>query len=101
MGTLKYLLIIHEVEDYRKWKVIFDKSVVMRREAGELSFQVFKYRNEPNKIVHIGEWTSHEQAQQFFDSPELVKIRADAGVREPQFVYLEELDSDVQNNNRL
>jgi quinol monooxygenase YgiN len=52
-----------------------------------------RYYNEPNKIVHFSQWTSIEDAQRFFQSPQLVKIRAEAGVRSPEFVYLHQLEN--------
>lgn len=87
------VLIIHEVEDYEAWKKVFDRAASMRKKAGERSYQVLKYRDEPNKIVHFSVWTSIEDARSFFESPELVKIRKDAGVKSPEFIYLEELES--------
>ena len=50
---MKYVLIIHEVEDYTAWKKIFDNASIIRKEAGEISFQVLKFENLPNKIVHF------------------------------------------------
>jgi len=47
----------------------------------------------PNRIVHFSVWTSLADAQRFFDSPELVRIRAEAGVKSPEFNYLEELEA--------
>lgn len=89
---MKYVLIIHEVEVYEKWKNIFDVASKIRKEAGELSYQVLRYENEPHRIVHFSEWSSHENAKRFFESEELIKIRKEAGVAHPQFFYLEELD---------
>ncbi|BBC25607.1 putative quinol monooxygenase [Pseudanabaena sp. ABRG5-3] len=90
---MQYVLIIHEVVDYPAWKKVFDNAADIRREAGERSYQVLKYENEPNKIVHFSAWTSIEDAKKFFESPELVKIRAEAGVKSPDFIYLEQLES--------
>ena len=92
---MKYVLIIHEVEDYIVWKKIFDKASLIRKEAGEISYQVFKYENEPNKIVHFSVWSSIEKATNFFHSPKLVKIRADAGVKSHDFIYLEQLETGI------
>ncbi|MCI9843744.1 antibiotic biosynthesis monooxygenase [Flavobacterium pectinovorum] len=92
---MKYVLIIHEVEDYIAWKKIFDNSSVIRKEAGEISYQVLKYENEPNKIVHFSVWSSLEKAKDFFQSPKLIKIRADAGVKSPDFIYLEQLETGI------
>jgi quinol monooxygenase YgiN len=90
---MQYVLIIHEVEDYELWKRIFDRAVDIRREAGEREYQVLRYENNPNKIVHFSSWTSTEDAKQFFESPKLVKIRLEAGVKSPEFIYLEQLES--------
>ncbi|MEG3882653.1 antibiotic biosynthesis monooxygenase [Microcoleus sp. herbarium19] len=90
---MQYVLIIHEVENYDSWKKIFDKASDIRQEAGERTYQVLKYASEPNKIVHFSSWTSIDDAKRFFESPELVKIRAEAGVKSPDFIYLEQLES--------
>lgn len=90
---MKHLLIIHEVEDYTAWKQIFDKAAGIRKAAGEISYQVFKYHEDSNKIVHLSVWDDMENAKRFFMSPGLVKIRADAGVKSPEFIYLDELEA--------
>jgi quinol monooxygenase YgiN len=90
---MQYVLIIHEVENYAAWKKIFDAAAEIRKKAGELSYQVLKYEHEPNKIVHFSAWTAIAAARAFFESPELVKIRAEAGVKAPEFIYLEQLES--------
>lgn len=92
---MKYVLIIHEVEDYTAWKKVFDNAASIRKEAGEMSFQVLRYENEPNKIVHFSVWTTIEDAKHFFESPKLVKIRAEAGVKAPDFIYLEQLEAGI------
>lgn len=92
---MKHVLIIHEVEDYGIWKQIFDNASGIRKAAGEISYQVFKYDNEPNKIIHLSIWNDMGNAKQFFNSPELFKIRADAGVKSPDFIYLDLLETGV------
>lgn len=89
---MQHVLIIHEVADYEAWKKVFDGAAGIRKEAGERSFQVLKFENEPNKIVHFSEWTSIANAKAFFESPRLVQIRKEAGVKAPDFIYLEQLE---------
>ncbi|MDB5275431.1 MAG: hypothetical protein JWR61_386 [Ferruginibacter sp.] len=90
---MSYVLIIHEVSNYIAWKKIFDAAAGMRKEAGEIAYQVLRYENEPNKIVHFSAWSSIENAKAFFESPRLVEIRKEAGVKSPEFIYLEQLDA--------
>ncbi len=90
---MQYVLIIHEVEDYPAWKKVFDNAAGIRREAGERSYQVLKYENDANRIVHFSAWTSIAAARAFFESPRLVEIRRQAGVKAPEFIYLDLLEA--------
>ncbi len=92
---MQYVLIIHEVEDYDSWKKVFDNAADIRREAGERTYQVLKYADNPNQVVHFSAWTSIDNAKQFFESPQLVEIRKEAGVKSPEFIYLEQLESGI------
>ncbi len=90
---MPHVLIIHEVADYPAWKKIFDAAADLRREAGERTYQVLKHQHDANKIVHFSAWTSLEAARAFFESPKLVQIRREAGVKVPEFLYLEQIEA--------
>ena len=92
---IAYVLIIHAVDDYQAWKRIFDGAAAIRRDAGELRFQVLSYESDANRIVHFSRWESIAKARAFFESPRLAEIRRQAGVLEPEFIYLEQLDEGV------
>lgn len=92
---MAHVLIIHEVADYAAWKSVFDNAADIRREAGERGYQVLKYDSDANRIVHFSTWTSHDDARRFFESPRLVEIRRIAGVKAPEFIYLDELEAGV------
>lgn len=89
---MQYVLIIHEVESYPAWKAVFDQAAEIRRNAGEISYQLLHYDNDANNIVHFSQWSSLDHAWQFFESPELVEIRKQAGVKMPEFFYLHEIE---------
>ncbi|NBA89075.1 antibiotic biosynthesis monooxygenase [Emticicia sp. CRIBPO] len=92
---MKYVLIIHEVEDYPIWKKVFDDAAGIRKDAGEISFQLLRYEADANRIVHFSRWVSIERARGFFESPRLVQIRKEAGVKAPEFIYLEQLENGI------
>ncbi len=92
---MQYVLIIHEVENYQAWKQVFDQAAAMRKNAGEISYQLLRYDTDANNIVHFSQWSSLERARKFFESPELVEIRRKAGVKAPDFIYLQELEHGV------
>lgn len=88
-----FVLIIHEVADYDQWKRIFDRASGIRKEAGELSYQVFQFVEDPNQVVHFSQWCSYENAKRFFESDELIRIRGKAGVKQPRFIYLDQIET--------
>jgi quinol monooxygenase YgiN len=90
---MQHVLIIHEVADYPAWKKVFDAAAGIRKEAGERSYQVLKVENDANRIVHFSVWTSIADAKAFFESEKLVRIRKEAGVKAPDFIYLDLLES--------
>lgn len=90
---MPYVLIIHEVESYPAWKTIFDGAAQLRKDAGEVSYRLLRYESDANRIVHFSQWTSLAAARAFFESPRLVEIRQQAGVKAPEFIYLNELES--------
>lgn len=92
---MQHVLIIHEVDAYPVWKAVFDQATEMRKQAGEISYQLLRYENEENNIVLFSRWTSLENARRFFELPELVEIRKQAGVKAPSFIYLQEIEQGV------
>jgi quinol monooxygenase YgiN len=92
---MPHVLIIHEVEAYPAWKAIFDQAADIRKQAGEIRYQLLRYDREANRIVHFSEWSSLDHARRFFESPELVEIRKKAGVKAPEFLYLQEIEQGV------
>lgn len=92
---MPFVLIIHEVEDYPAWKVAFDGAAGLRKAAGEVSYQVLAYEGDPNRIVHFSRWRGLVEARRFFESAEVAEIRRTAGVKAPDFIYLDELDRGV------
>lgn len=92
---MQHVLIIHEVDAYPAWKVVFDQAAQIRKDAGEISYQLLRYDTDANNIVHFSKWSSLENARRFFESPALVEIRKRAGVQAPEFIYLEEIERGV------
>lgn len=92
---MPHVLIIHQVETYPAWKVVFDQAADIRKRAGEISYQLLRYDTDANSVVHFSEWSSLDNARRFFESPELVEIRRTAGVKSPEFIYLQEIERGV------
>ena len=87
-----YVLIIHEVADYPKWKAVFDTAQTIRRDAGEIDYHLLRDHRNDRQIVHFSRWRSLASARLFFESEELVRIRQLAGVTAPSFHYLQQIE---------
>ena len=90
-----HVLIRHEVADYAAWKAVFDEAAGIRRSAGEISYQLLAYDDDAAHIVHFSRWTSLAAARAFFESDELIEIRRKAGVKAPEFIYLNAIEAGV------
>ncbi len=89
---MPHVLIIHDVESYPAWKLVFDRAADIRKAAGELSYQLLRHESDANRVVHFSVWTSLASARGFFESPQLIRIRDEAGVKAPEFLYLEQIE---------
>lgn len=92
---MDYVLIIHEVENYLEWKRGFDNAAGLRKGAGELEYQVLRYQENENQVVHLSKWQSHAKAKLFFESKKVQEIRDKLGVKKPTFIYLNQTESGV------
>jgi heme-degrading monooxygenase HmoA len=90
---MPYILIRHKVEDYGKYKTIFDQDAANRKASGSLGGQLFHNANNPNEVVFLCEWDDLEKAQQFSQSDDLREKMQQAGVSDhPDVYFLEEIE---------
>jgi quinol monooxygenase YgiN len=86
---MMHLLVHHTVEDYAKWKMVFDAEDKTRRASGGGDYQLFRSASDPNEIVLLFDWDSLRNAQRFVESPELHATMEQAGVKgRPQVIFL-------------
>ena len=88
---MSYMLVQHEVEDYAKWRSVFDSVEGLRKENGEKSAQVMRSADNSNSITALFEWDTIENARQYAQSPELKEAMQRAGVTSaPNISFLDE-----------
>lgn len=89
---MPYLLVHHSVEDYVKWRPIFDEHGATRRAGGSQGGRLFRTLQDPNEIVALFQWDDLEKAKQFAGSEDLREAMMRGGVKgQPQVLFLEEL----------
>ena len=80
---MAHMLVTHSVEDFDKWKAVFDEVKPMRDEAGEISTALYRDASDPNTITALFEWDSLENARDYAGSDRLKAAMQKAGVTGP------------------
>ena len=90
---MTYVLVMHKVEDYDKWKSVYDENGAMRKDYGSKGASVFHQANDPNRMVVITKWEDMEEAKNFAESEDLKTTMQKAGViSQPEIYYLKEIE---------
>ena len=90
---MTYVLVLHHVEDYSRWKLLYDDDGIVRKNKGSKGSSVLKNADDPNHIVVITQWENMEMAKNFAESEELKNTMQKAGViGRPAVFYLEEIE---------
>jgi hypothetical protein len=74
------LVVHHVVEDYDRWKPVFDGHEDVRRGHGEVEHRVYRNTHEPNRVVVHNDFASIEAAEGFRADPSLPEVMARAGI---------------------
>ena len=88
---MPYLLIHHTVEDYDRWKPVFDEHAPLRQAAGSKGGYLFRSADNPNEVVMIMEMEDLDRARQFVGSDDLRQAMQKAGVTGPPEIRFLEL----------
>ena len=90
---MPYVLVRHKVEDYAKWKPVFDEHAVTREGSGSQGGYLLRNADNPNELVVLLEWDDLAKARQFTQSEDLKAAMQRAGVADmPDIYFLEEVD---------
>ncbi len=90
---MPYVLVRHRVEDYERWKRVFDEDGARRRESGCRGGLLFRSEEDPSEVVILLEWEDLDAARRFSASEGSAAAATAAGVvDEPDVYYLRVAD---------
>jgi heme-degrading monooxygenase HmoA len=90
---MTYVMVLHHVEDYDRWKPVFDGDSDTRKDRGSKGAFILRNNDDPNHLVVLTEWENIEIAKNFVESEELKNTMVKAGViGRPAVFYLEEIE---------
>lgn len=91
--TIPYILVRHKVEDYARWKPLFDQHGTTRQASGSRGGRLFRNADNPNELVVLLDWDDLEKARQFSQSEDLRETMQRAVVADqPDIYFLEEVE---------
>lgn len=77
---MPYILTQISVEDYEKWKPVFDEVGSIRQAKGSKGGLVLRNADDPNQITVLLEWDNLDNARAFAGSDELREAMQRGGV---------------------
>jgi hypothetical protein len=90
---MAYLIVHHKVQDYAKWKPMYDEHQPIRKANGVRCEQLLRSVDNPNDITLIFEVSDLNKAREFTRSEDLKEIMQKAGViGMPDLSFLEEVE---------
>ncbi len=90
---MTYVLAIQKIEDYNKWKKVFDEHGNVRKTKGSKGAIIYRDSNDHKQLMIITEWENIDSAKNFALAADLKIAMKKAGVIGlPQLYYLEEIE---------
>lgn len=90
---MPFMIIRNEVEDYDRWKPIFDDHGPTRAEFGSTGYQLMRSADDPNELFMVFEVRDLDRAKELVSSDDLREKMQDAGVTgQPDFYFLDEIE---------
>ena len=80
---MPFVVLHHRVEDYGRWRSVFDQHAEARAAAGLANERVYRGVEDGNDLVLIGDVVDEARLQAFMKSEEVWAKLREAGVLEP------------------
>ena len=90
---MPHVLVRVKVEDYVRWKPVYDGMEGLRKANGASDARVFRNTDDPNEVVVLLEWDNMENARRYTGLPELREAMQRGGTIGPaDILYLDQVE---------
>ena len=86
------MLVRNRVEDYDRWKKVFDEQDAAAREAGLVLTDLWRDADDPNNVFFVLSIGDLEKARAYVADPESAEVGKRAGVIDGEIHYVERED---------
>lgn len=80
---MTHLMVRHTVQDFAKWKAVYETHRSARQAAGLKDLNLWRNADQPNEIIILLEVSDIDKAKAFTTSPDLKEKMMAAGVMGP------------------
>ena len=88
---MNYVMVHHRVQDFGKWKVLYDAHLPARQQAGVKEVHLWHDADDPNDVTLLFEVSDLPRAKAFTESGDLREAMTKAGViGKPETAYLKD-----------
>ncbi|MFD0975863.1 hypothetical protein [Salinimicrobium gaetbulicola] len=85
------VIISHKVENYKKWKEIYDRDIERRSQAGLREISAGQKADEPNMVYMVFEASDSNKVKEMMQDQSLKDLMDEAGViSKPELIVIEE-----------
>lgn len=75
-----WVVVTHKVEDFARWKPVFDGTAALKRDYGWKESSVYAIDGDQNSVLVMEEFDTLEHARAFVSAPELKAAMGKGGV---------------------
>ena len=87
---MSHVMIRLNLEDYAKWRSVFDEVAHLRESSGSHGGTLYRSADDPHEVVIVWDWPDLAKARSYFQSDALRQAMQRAGVQgRPEIVYLD------------
>ena len=80
---MPWIHVHHRVQDYNKWKQIYDKTAEYKRHEGWKRYRLYQVAGDRNDLIVMEQFNTLEQAQSYLQSDFLRQAMEQGGVIQP------------------
>ena len=90
-SNMVYVLAQLKLENFQRWKAVFDQRVSVRKEAGSKEAHLFLNSNDDTEAVILFDWDTLENAREYMESDVLREALKNVGATYTT-TYLDEVE---------
>ncbi len=84
-----------KVENFDKWKPVFNERSTARKENGGYEARLFRNSDDPHDVEILFKWDNKENAKKYMESGSVKKVLKEAGAKIERVTYLDEIEKTI------